>query len=205
MKCLPLQEASNLFSRLLARCLPRMVTRPLIFLTVSDVQNMHCGVVTIDNTAGRKGGLLQILDDVILSKKLGRLDALRLRGKLQFAAGQFAGRLARKSLNVVTKHAYSMCGLDLDEPTVSALSQHRTFISASAPRTLDVSKSRVWFFFTDACFDPGTFSGIGAVLVDSNGKLQHFFSQETRDEFPKMINVTSRKTAIFELEFFAIF
>ena len=81
MKCLPLQEASNLFSRLLAGCLPRMVTRPLIFLTVSDVQNMHCGVVTIDNTAGRKGGLLQILDDVILSKKLGRFDALRLRGR----------------------------------------------------------------------------------------------------------------------------
>ena len=106
---------------------------------------------------------------------------------------------------MVTKHAYSMCGLDLDEPTVSALSQHRTFISASAPRTLDVSKSRVWFFFTDACFDPETFSGIGAVLVDSNGKLQHFFSQEIRDEFPKMINVTSRKTAICELELFAIF
>ncbi len=36
-----------------------------------DVQNMHCGVVTID-TAGRKVDLLQILDDVILSKKLGQ-------------------------------------------------------------------------------------------------------------------------------------
>ena len=77
---------------------------------------MHSGVVTIDNTAGRKGDLLQLLDDAISSKKLGRLDALRLRGKLQFASGQFAGRLARKSLNVVTKHAYSMCGVDLDEP-----------------------------------------------------------------------------------------
>ena len=32
---------------------------------------------------------------------------------------------------------------------------------------------------TDACFDPETFSGIGAVLADSNGKLQDFFPQET--------------------------
>ena len=32
-----------------------------------DVQNMHCGVDTMDNTAGCKGDLLQILDDVILS------------------------------------------------------------------------------------------------------------------------------------------
>ena len=124
------------------------------------VQNMHCGVVTIDSTAGRKGGLVQILDDVIVSKKLGRLDALRLSGRLQFAAGQFAGCLARQSLNVVTSHASSMCGVDLDEPTVSAMRLHRTFISASSPRTLDVSASRVWFVFTDACFDPETFSGI---------------------------------------------
>ena len=89
----------------------RTVTKPPTFRQIDDVQNMHCGVATIDNTAGRKGDLLQILDDVILSKKLGRVEALRLRGRLQFAAGQFAGRLARKSLNVVTKHAYSMCGL----------------------------------------------------------------------------------------------
>ena len=127
MKCLPLQEASNLFPRLLAGCLPRMMTRPPTFShTVSalgtkiDVQYMPCGVVAIDNTAGCKGDLLQILDGIILSKKLGCLDALRLRGKLQFDAGQFAGRLARKSLNVVTKHAYSMCGVDLEEPAVSA-------------------------------------------------------------------------------------
>ena len=93
----------------------------------------------------------------------------------------------------------------LDEPTVGASRLHRTFISVSAPRTLDVSTSGVWFVFTDACFDPETFSGIGAVLVDSNGKLQRVFFQEIHDELLKMISVTSRKTAIFELEFFAIF
>ncbi len=98
-----------------------------------------------------------------------------------------------------------MCGVDLDDPTVSALKLRRTFISSSAPRTLDVSKCGVLFVFTDACFDPETFSAIGAVLVDSNGKLQHFFCQEICDELLKVINVTSRKTAVFELEFFAIF
>ena len=59
--------------------------------------------------------------------------------------------------------------------------------------------SGVWFVFTDACFDPETSSGIGAMLVDSNGKLQHFFSQEICDELLRMTNVTSRKTAISEL------
>ena len=75
---------------------------------------MHCGVVTIDNAAGRKSDLLQLLDDVISSKKLSRIDGLTLcetvGGFSLIAAGQFAGRISRKSLNVVTKHAYSMCG-----------------------------------------------------------------------------------------------
>ena len=110
----------------------KFVFKALGWLFAEGGDKAPCGVVTIDNTDGCKGALFQTLDDVILSKKLGRPDALRLRGKLQSAAGQVAGRLARKSLNVVTKHAYSMCGVDLDEPTVGALRLHRTFISASA-------------------------------------------------------------------------
>ena len=92
-----------------------------------DVQNMHRGVVKTDNTAGRKGDLLQILDDVML-----------------------CCRLLQVSSRVVSPGSPSMwlpsmCGEDLDDPTVSALQLHRTFISSSAPRTLDVSKSGVWF------------------------------------------------------------
>ena len=98
-----------------------------------------------------------------------------------------------------------MYGADLDDPTVRALKLHRTLISSSAPKTLDVSKAGVWFVCTDAWLDPETFSGVGPVLVDSIGKLQHFFFQVICDELLKMINVTSRRTAIFELDFFTIF
>ncbi len=80
-----------------------------------NVQDMHAGTVTIDNTSGRKSDLTQLLS---------RIDALRLRGKLQFASGQFAGRIARKSLHVVTKHAYSTCGTDLDDDIVKPLKLH---------------------------------------------------------------------------------
>ena len=85
-----------------------------------NVENMHCGFVKIDNMAGRKSDLLQLLDDVISSKKLSRVDALRLRGRLQFAAGQFAGRIARQPLKVVTKHAYICVALTL----TNQLSKH---------------------------------------------------------------------------------
>ena len=94
---------------------------------------------------------------------------------------------------MVTNHAYSMCGVDLDEPTVGALRLHRTFISASAPRTLDVSPSGVWFVFTRACFDPETFSGIGGVLVDNNGQREVatlLLLRFMMNSLYKMINVT---------------
>ena len=75
-----------------------------------NVQDMHAGTVTIDNTSGRKSDLTQLLS--------------RIRGKLQFASGQFAGRIARKSLHVVTKHAYSICGSELDDDIVKSLKLH---------------------------------------------------------------------------------
>ena len=74
---------------------------------------MHCGVVTIDNNAGHKNDPLELLDDALASKKLSRFFLWRL----QFAASQFAGRIARKSFNVVSKHAYCVCGVDLDDPS----------------------------------------------------------------------------------------
>ena len=212
MKCLLLQGASNLFSKPLDGCLLRMVTKPPAFLSVSVLfafRSMFrtCTVVLSPLTTQLvvKGACCRFSMMSSCPRFWVAPDALRLRGRQQFAAGQFAGCLARKSPDVVTKHASSMCGADLDDPTVTALKLRRTFISLSSPRPLDVSKSGVWFVFTDACFDPETFSGVGAVIVDSNGKLQHFFSQDIRDELLKMINVTSRKTAILELEFFAIF
>ena len=53
------------------------------------VEHMHDRKVLIDNTSGRENDLLQWLDEVISSGKLNRHDALKLRGKVQFAAGQF--------------------------------------------------------------------------------------------------------------------
>ena len=100
------------------------------------------------------------------------------------------------------KHAYTMCGPEPDAATVKALKLQKLFISSGVPRTLDATSSGVWFIFTDGCFDPETFSGVGAVLVDSAGKAQRYFSQKVHTDLLKMINVTSRKTAIFELEFF---
>ena len=54
----------------------------------------------------------------------------------------------------------------------------------------------------DACFETDTFSGGGAVPVDSRGVWCQFFSQQIHTDLLRRITVTSKKNAIFELEFF---
>ena len=96
------------------------------------VEQMHAGMVTI-YTLSRKKDLVQLLDDVISSGKLSRIDALRLRGILQFAAGYLSHPIARKPLNVVTKHAYAVCSPDIDRSTVKALKLHSAFSTSDVP------------------------------------------------------------------------
>lgn len=58
------------------------------------------------------------------------------------------------------------------------------------------------FLCMDACFETDTFSGGGAVPVDSRGVWCQFFSQQIHTDLLRRITVTSKKNAIFELEFF---
>ena len=78
---------------------------------------------------------------------------------------------------------------------------------ADRPRTLSSRSSSCWHIFTDASFEPEAnppFSGIGAVLVNQSGVKERFFSEKLPEELLTKINVTGRKTIIFECEFFAV-
>ena len=117
------------------------------------------------------------------------------------------GRLAKKALSIVTEHAYCSKSASLDDETISALKLYRTCSMSQRPRTVHRSISKVFFIFTDACFEPESSSvkaGIGAVLVDSSGNVTHFFLTSLRDNLVDEINKTQHKTVIFELELFAI-
>ena len=174
---------------------------------VMDVSNLHNGVIVIDNTESRRIELARSIEEILQSKQLRRLDALRLRGRMQFAAGQLFGRVARRCLSVVTQHAYGMDNASVSESALSSLQRFRDMLLAGSPRTLSSHRSSVWFIFTDAAHEPDSespFTGIGAVLVDELGSKQRFFSEWMDDEMLNHINVSKRKTIIFECEFFAL-
>ena len=126
---------------------------------------------------------------------------------MQFAAGQLFGRTAKKSLSVVTHHAYHSESARLSPSAASALTKFRDMLVLSEPRYISTLKSGTWFIFTDASHEPlgdKPYAGIGAVIVDPFGKQQRFFSQELSLDLLKQINVSQRKAIIFECEFFAV-
>ena len=66
-----------------------------------DVSSMGEGKILLDNTANRKLEISWVICSVIEGGPLPRADALRLRGRLQFASGQLFGRLAKKALSII--------------------------------------------------------------------------------------------------------
>ena len=143
-----------------------------------DVSSMGEGKVLIDNTSNRKLEISSLISSVTEGGRLPRADALRLRGRLQFASGQLFGRLAKKALSIVTGHAYSSKNATLDVETISALKLYLSCFESQRPRAVHRSTSQVFFIFTDVCFEPDSPSvkaGIGAVLAGASGKIMHSF------------------------------
>ena len=172
-----------------------------------DVSKLHHGVAQIANTESRRNELAESLDRAIGSRSLTKLEALQLRGRMQFASGQFYGRLARRCLAVVTQHAYNSESSMISEGAVHALSRFRDMLVNGVPRVISSKSSATWFLFTDASHEPQAavpFSGVGGVLVVQLGCRRRFFSERMPPELLQQINVSQRKTIIFECEFFSV-
>ena len=92
---------------------------------------------------------------------------------------------------------------------MSAPTLHKHLFQEGTPRTLKPSSSVPWFIQTDSCYevhDGEVAAGVGAVLFDPNGKVIRFFSHKLSDVVVQHLNPgLSKKTAIFECEFFAAF
>ena len=76
------------------------------------------------------------------------------------------------------------------------------------PREVSLTTGRSWYIFTDACYEPDNAektAGIGAVLVDQFGRYRGFFSVFLTEDLLAKLNITKRKTIIFECELLAIF
>ena len=173
-----------------------------------DVRGMASGEVKIDNTDSRKKDLCETIEACLKSNKLSRHDALKLRGRMQFTAGQVYGRVAKTCLGYVTMRAYSTKGATLGHSTANALALYSNMLTSQGPRSLSCRSTNTWYFFTDASFEMENdvpTSGHGGVLVSPDGKPVRFFSGNLNNKnHIALLNPKGLKTIIFECEFLAV-
>ena len=100
-----------------------------------DVSSMRQGTVLIDNTEARKKELGEFIDKVVPTKKLSSVDALKLRGRMQFTAGQLFGRVAKTCLARVTNHAYRSSTSEASDALISSLILFKKFLLAQKPQS----------------------------------------------------------------------
>ena len=68
----------------------------------------HCSshlTINISNTEGRRAELTSEISKILDLGKLGKSQANKLRGRMQFAENQIFGRLNRRALKAVSEHA----------------------------------------------------------------------------------------------------
>ena len=72
-----------------------------------EIDQTGSGVLKVRNTEKRREELTSLIQGFLGSGVMTQKEALQLRGRLQFAQAQFFGRLGRRCLNEITRHAYS--------------------------------------------------------------------------------------------------
>ena len=144
-----------------------------------DLSCFEKGFIEFSNTekckCELKGLILSVLDSGVLASQ----DALKLRGRLQFADGQLFGRIGKLCLKEIMSHAFS----SEDSRIGARLGQLlRLFISNSLdgpPRKICGVLASCSYIFTDACFEPGSSAwpcGLGGVIYNSDGLAVQAFS-----------------------------
>lgn len=88
---------------------------------VINVESLHLQAVLMDNTDSRKSELIATISQILSDGRLRRKDALKLRGRLQFACGQIFGRIPKGALSIVADHAHKSRSDELSPEALFAL------------------------------------------------------------------------------------
>lgn len=107
-----------------------------------DVSGFQQGVVRVDNTDTRRQELAAAIDSILQARQMRRLDARRLGGRMQFAAGQLLGRISRRCLSIITQHAYSAETSQLSDAAIFALSRFKEMLTTGGPRVISRSSTK---------------------------------------------------------------
>ena len=169
-----------------------------------EIDQTGSGVLRVKNTEKRRKELTSSIAGFLDSGMMTQKEALQLRGRLQFAQAQFFGRLGRRCLNEITRHAYSG-RLKLSTSAKERLEEFGKFLSAAQPRLVGRVSCRTFMILTDAAFEKETRTGgLGGVLLTGSGSALSYFSVPISDHQTDALSAHEEQTIIYELEMFGV-
>ena len=168
-----------------------------------DLRQSGSGLCLVTNTEERISELCDLIDTIVQQGRLRRSDGERLRGRLQFASGQLFGRTFKGFLNDLNKHL-SSGRAKLSDRSLKSLSGIRDLLRTGLPRRVDTNFDDYVHIYVDASFEPEGYSGLGGLLLSSNGKCLGHFSEEVPRSCIDSFIRSDQNTVIFELEALAL-
>ena len=168
-----------------------------------DLSSVPLKSAVMCNTPERTEELIADIQGVLLAGRMGRKDAERLRGRLQFASGQIFGRAFRNFLRPITEHI-SSGRKNLSPALIDALHAIMSRLRTNEPRAISGRLSDYVHVYVDASFEPEGYSGVGGIVLSSSGECLGCFSEKVSDAFLADLKLLDRKTVIQELEALAV-
>ena len=171
-----------------------------------DLRSSLDGLIFFRNTEKRVAEIKAFVEKVIETGRLPHHEALRLRGRCQFADSQIFGRTGKKCLGLITEHAYGQHET-ISHELRNSLERFLIRLGVGAPRLIKLLDGGAWHVYTDASYEPGSgcsFCGLGGVLVDPRGSPQKFFSLVLSEAQKVFLGEKESEQIIFQAEMLAL-
>ena len=166
-----------------------------------SLQEAKCKRASVTNTQRRITELLEDLRCISAKKQLTRVEAQRLRGRMQFAESQLFGRAGRRCIKALSGVADGFAR-SLNDREIQFLNIFCDMLEFGQPRKLAADTGSCFHIFTDACYERESKHwpcGIGGVLIGSAGPIS-FFSLELGAKSRSILGEQHKQQIIFECE-----
>ena len=172
-----------------------------------DVSCFEKGFIEFSNTDKRRCELKDLILSILSAGVLTSQDALKFRGRLQFADGQLFGRIGKLCLREITCHAFSADGDKISARLRQLLQLFNSQMLDGPPRKICGVSASCLYIFTDACYEPNRpewVCGLGGIIYNSHGTAVQAFSYcLSQDQIGLLVGL-AKQTMIFEAELLAL-
>ena len=173
--------------------------------TSLDLTLANLRKIVVGNTPERISDIVGEIQGIISRRSLTAPQASSLRGKFNFAYGNFRGRPLAPALRQLSNRAEQHAGsAHVNERLMLALGELRDFLLEERPREVNFGKDQeTAILFSDGAFEDGAASA-GAVFLSSQSSNPEFWGIEIDKSLVKSWNNQGSNHAIAQAELFPI-